>query len=44
MTEETHGEKRTNVVGTGGHVFLTLEYGTERLSRNVGNELLLHAP
>jgi hypothetical protein len=44
IKEKTNTEKRSNAVGTGGHVFLTLEYGTDRSSRNVGKELLLHAP
>ena len=44
MTEETNKErKRSNVAGTGDNGFWTLEYGTDRLYRNVGKELLLHA-
>ena len=41
-TEKTNTEKqRSKVAGTGSNGFLTLEYGTDRLSRNVGKELLL---
>jgi hypothetical protein len=38
-TEDNAGLRRKAC----GYGFLTLEYGTDRLSRNVGKELSLHA-
>jgi hypothetical protein len=44
IAEETNKEtQRSTVAGTGDNGFLTFEYGTDSLYRNVGKELPLHA-